>query len=57
MLDASDKSYYKAKLTESRQNYDSMKKQYLAAKERFEVQAARENINFSTAEVSNEFIN
>ena len=56
MLDASDKSYYKSKLTESRQNYDSMKKQYLAAKERFEVQAARENINFSTTEVSDHTI-
>ena len=51
-LDPSDKSYYKQKLTENKQTYQNLKGKYLQSKERLDTQAARENINFSTTEVS-----
>ena len=53
MLDGTDKGYYKEKLGDQKRLYENLKKQYLATKERMETQAARENINFSTAEGRN----
>ena len=52
LLDPSDKSYYKQKMTENKQSYESMKRKYFTARERLETYAARENINFSSTEVS-----
>ena len=36
LLDPSDKSYYKQKMTENKQSYESMKRKYFTARERLE---------------------
>ena len=52
LLDPSDKSYYKQKMTENKQSYEALKRKYRQGQERLDTQAARENINFNTTEVS-----